>query len=118
MANTDDTQFPLSPVESTDRTIAGNVLSIDDLHDVFDTISTAADHWYNIGLALNVDVPTLSQIKAESSNSNRLQEMLTHWMQSGPSTTWQDIIDALSSQSVERSVAEEIGRLSNNTCTC
>ncbi len=101
---------------STDRTIGGNVLCIDDLHDVFDAVIDTADEWHNFGLALKVHEPTLRQIKANNGNSDCkacLRETLSHWLRNGQSTTWQDIIRALCSRSVDqRKIAENIGRLS------
>ncbi len=92
------------------------VLSIDDLHDVFDAVIDTADKWHNFGLALGVLEPTLKQIKANNGSSDCktcLRETLSHWLQNGQSTTWQDIIKALCSRSVEmRKIAENIGRLS------
>ncbi len=114
MADSGDTQFLFSPVESTDRTIGGNVLSIDNLYDVFDAVIDVAVLWYNFGLALKVREPTLRQIRANSRNlecTDYLREMLSHWLKNSESTTWQDIIDALCSRSVdERKIAKEIGR--------
>ncbi len=116
MANADDTQFPLSPVENTDRTIGGDILSIDDLHDVFDAVIDTADEWHNFGLALKVLEPTLRQIKANHRSSDCkacLRETLSHWLRNGQSTTWQDVIQALCSRCVDqRKIAEDIGRLS------
>ncbi len=120
MADSSDTQFPLSPVESTDRTIGGNMLSIDDLHDVFDAVIDAANKWYDFGLALKVLEPTLKLIEADRWSSDCktcLREMLSHWLRNGQSTTWQDITRALCSRSVDqRKIAEDItkniGRLS------
>ncbi len=113
MADSGDTQFLFSPVESTDRTIGGNVLSIDNLHDVFDAVIDMADEWYNFGLALKVLEPPLRHIKANHRSSDCkacLRETLSHWLRNGQSTTWQDVIQALCSRSVDqRKIAEDIG---------
>ncbi|XP_064398620.1 uncharacterized protein LOC135345186 isoform X3 [Halichondria panicea] len=99
---------------STDRTIGGNVLSIDDLHDVFDAVIYTADKWYYFGFALKVDEFTLRQIKANNGNSDCracLRETLSHWLRNGQSTTWQDIIRALCSRFVDqRKIAENIAQ--------
>ena len=116
MADSDYTQFPLSPMESTDCTIGGNVLSIDNLYEALDAVIDAADKWYSIGLALNVREPRLRQIQSNYWSSDCkacLREMLSHWLRNGQSTTWQDVIQALCSRSVDqRKIAEDIGRLS------
>ena len=116
MADSDDTQFPLSPMESTDHTIGGNVLSIDDLYEALDAVLDAADKWYNFGLALNLRETTLMHIEADHGSSDCktcLRETLSHWLRNSQSTTWQDVIQALCSRSVDqRKIAEDIGRLS------
>ena len=91
------------------------MLSIDNLHDVLNILIDAGDKWYNIGLALNVREPTLRQIRATFRSlgcTDCLREMLSHWLRNSRSTTWQNIVQALCSRSVDqRKLAEDIGRL-------
>ena len=94
------------------------MLSIDDLHHVLNILIDARHKWYNIGLALNVRELTLRKIRAnfqslECKDVDCLREMLSHWLRNSRSTTWQNIIRALCSRSVDqRKIAENIGRLS------
>ncbi len=115
MADPDDTPVvPPSPVENTtDPTfkVEGNFLSLYDLNPIFEALIAVAHTWYNLGLALGVHEPTLKEIEADYSKCrNRLREMLSHWLRNGSSITWQNIVRALCSQSVDqRKFAEEIG---------
>ncbi|XP_064398834.1 uncharacterized protein LOC135345359 isoform X2 [Halichondria panicea] len=103
-------------MESTDRTTGGNMLSIDDLHHVLNILIDARHKWYNIGLALNVRELTLRKIRAnfqslECKDVDCLREMLSHWLRNSRSTTWQNIIRALCSRSVDqRKIAENIAQ--------
>ncbi len=58
-----------------------NQLCIDDLQDVFSSLIKADKDWFELGLALGIQVDTLEGIKSrENSDKARLCEMLTHWL--------------------------------------
>ncbi len=60
------------------------------------------NNWFNLGLALGIQVGTLKGIKSnESNDQDRLREMLTHWLLSSPSRTWTDICNGLRSETVK-----------------
>ncbi len=91
-----------------------NTVSIEDLNNIFDTIFSIANVWYNFGLALGVRVHTLKRIEVDYFGRcvECLRETLSEWLQNDESTTWQDVIEALCSQTVgQRKIAKKIGRL-------
>ncbi len=57
-------------------------LYIKDLYEVFSQLMKAANEWYNLGLALDIEFETLKEINSNESSSNkaRLSEMMTHWL--------------------------------------
>ena len=74
-----------------------------DLHEVFSQLLKAANEWYNLGLALDIEFDTLKEINSnESTDKARLREMLTHWLLSSPSRTWSDICNGLRSETVQQ----------------
>ncbi len=64
----------------------------------------AANEWYNLGLALDIEFETLKEINSNESSSDkaRLSEMLTHWLLSSLSCTWSDICNGLRSETVKQ----------------
>ncbi len=79
------------------------LLIIGDLQEVFKSLITVTNDWFDLGLALGIKHNTLVGIKSgESSDKARLREMLTHWLQSSPSRTWSDICNGLRSETVQQ----------------
>ncbi len=80
-------------------------LCIEYLHEIFSQLIKAAKDWFDIGLALGIQVDTLEGIDSnKSSDKARLREMLTHWLQSSSSRTWSDICNGLRSDTVQQNV--------------
>ncbi len=80
-----------------------NQLCIDNLQDVFSLLINAEKCWFYLGLALHIKPGTLESIKSkESCNTDRLCEMLTHWLQFSSSRTWSDICNGLRSETVKQ----------------
>ena len=83
----------------------GNQLCIDDLQDVFSLLINAEKSWFCLGLTLHVKLGTLEGIRSkESCNTDRLCEMLAHWLRSSSSRTWSDIYNGLRSDTVKQDV--------------
>ncbi len=75
-------------------------LGINDVNNVYPALIDAANHWYDLGLALGTSVRKLDDIESNSKdNKTRLRKMLTHWLQSP--RTWTDICIGLRSKIVE-----------------
>ncbi len=80
-----------------------NQLCIDDLQNVFSLLIKATNDWYELGLALGIQVDALEGIDSNrNSDKARLREMLTHWLRSSPSRTWSDICNGLRSDTVKQ----------------
>ena len=81
----------------------GDVLSIEDLSEVYTKFFDARDKWFNIGLALNINFTALKSIKSEQhDNDDCLREMLAHRIQSGGPLTWADLSDCLRHPIIKR----------------
>ena len=95
-----------------------NQLCIDDLQDVFSLLINAKKSWFYLGLALHIKPGILEGIKSkESCNTDRLCEMLTHWLRSSSSRTWRDICKGLRSDTVKQDVlANKIKEKYKGTC--
>ena len=75
------------------------------MQDVFSLLINAEKYWFYLGLALHIKPGTLEGMKnKESCNTDRLCEMLTHWLRSSPSRTWSDICKGLRSDTVKQDV--------------
>ena len=85
-------------------------LKKDNLCTIHMELYNARKRWYDIGLALEVPVAVLDQIRQEfSSPSDCLLEVLKHWLQSSPLPTWEDVCAALRSRTVgERPLAQQL----------
>ncbi len=85
-----------------------NRLGTNDLKEVLSQLMDAINEWYNLGLALGVQVVTLRGIKSTENNiQDCLREMLTHWLGSSSSRTWSDICNGLRSDIVKKYVLAE-----------
>ena len=66
-------------------------------------LAEASDKWYQIGIQLDILSHTLKSIQKEHhEDKDRLMFMLEHWMTNGSEVTWESVINALISPSVER----------------
>ena len=86
--------------------LAGQQLSVDDLHVVMKELNDVRANWYSIGVQLEVSVGTLKAIKEQYLNnpSDCLREAFTTWLKSStPHSTWSKIVDALRSSTVVES---------------
>ncbi len=80
-----------------------NQLCTKDLQEVFSNLMEVVNNWFNLGLALGIQVDTLEGIDSnKNSNQDCLREMLTHWLRSSPSRTWSDICIGLRSDTVKQ----------------
>ncbi len=80
-----------------------NQLDQDQLGEVYESVFGAFNEWYNFGLSLGIGVNLLRGIQSRCfDNQTCLREMLTHWLQTSPSRTWNDLYNALSSKTVQR----------------
>ena len=78
-------------------------LCIEGLQDVYSLLIKAAKDWFDMGLALGIQVDILEGIDSNKhSDKARLREMLTHWLRSSPSRTWSDICNGLRSGTVQQ----------------
>ena len=110
-------------------TRSSGVLAPEDLREVFEALIDAQHEWDNIGLRLRVPQGKLDIIKEENENfKNRLRETLSYWLKNADSPTWDDLRNALRSQSVghellaknllqpHQSTLESTGKAAGNTC--
>ncbi len=82
-----------------------NQLCIDDLQDVFSLLINAKERWFYLGLALHIKPGLLEGVKSkESCSTDRLCEMLAHWLRSSPYRTWSNICNGLRSETVKQDV--------------
>ncbi len=80
-----------------------NQLCIEGLQNIYSLLIKAARDWFDMGLALGIQVDTLEGIDSnKNSDKARLREMLTHWLRSLPSCTWSDICNGLRSDTVKQ----------------
>ena len=76
-------------------------LSIHDLGDVWEAVFDSHHKWYEIGLKLKVSVDTLNSIMSEHSNpKDMLRETIKIWLKTATKPTWQILIHALKSRTV------------------
>ena len=85
-------------------------LSLNDLGLIQTEVFKARTKWYDIGLALKVDVSTLDSIDGQFDNhGDKLRETLKSWLRTSTELTWQAIVNALKSPAVAHSeLAENI----------
>ena len=80
-------------------------LSVDDLADVQRKLFAVRTEWYNLGLELGQRVPTLDSIDAKCSGdpSQCFRQVLAEWLKGvNPPPTWQAMVKALKSPTVEQ----------------
>ena len=78
-------------------------LTMNDLQLIQEAVFNARTEWYNIGLALEVDVATLDGIMIDGQHvkhKDKLRETLKTWLMTNPEPTWQAIVNALKSHVV------------------
>ena len=80
-----------------------NQLCIESLQDVYSLLIKASKDWFDMGLALGIQIDILEGIDSnKNSDKARLRDMLTHWLRSSPSRTWSDICNGLRSGTVQQ----------------
>jgi len=89
-----------------------------DLSTVREEIHDARIKWYDIGIELKVDVPTLKTIQSMYSNSQDcLREVITEWLKAvDPKPTWRSLVDALRKPVVEESKLAQA--IEGKYCSC
>lgn len=98
-----------------------NQLGTNNLQEILSELMDAINEWFNLGLALGIQGPTLKDIESnEKYNRDRLREMLVHWLRTSPSRTWRDICNGLRSNLVKHYIlADKIEKKYNNgKCDC
>ncbi len=67
--------------------------------------------WHTLGLSLGIDKDQLNIIEKDADGCKMcLEKTLTHWVNNDDSSTWQKIVNALCSETVNRrDCAEMIG---------
>ena len=87
-------------------------LSVDDLGEVQRKLFAVRNEWYNLGLELGQRAATLDSIDAKynSDPSQCFRQVLKEWLKGvNPPPTWQAMVNALKSPTVEQShLAEKI----------
>ena len=82
---------------------AGGTTSNLDLHQVLEEVIDAKAKWKFIGLKLGVPKGELDAIEySNSSIGQKLMETLDKWLQSGRSTTWKTLAEAMGAATVGR----------------
>ena len=78
------------------------VLTITDLQHVYEKLKSASPHWFDLGLALGLSHPDLTNINSEhrGNNVSCLREMLAKLL-STQHVTWSLLSDALKKPTVE-----------------
>ncbi len=80
-----------------------NQLYIEDLQDVYSLLFKKSKDWFELGLALGIQVDILEGIKFNENRLNvQFREMLAYWLRSSPSRTWSDICNGLRSDTVQQ----------------
>ncbi len=75
------------------------------MQEVLSHLKEAINVWFELGLALGIQVATLEDIECHTNhNRDGLRKMLTHWLQTSPSRTWSDICNGLRSDTVKQNV--------------
>ncbi|XP_064389495.1 uncharacterized protein LOC135337487 isoform X2 [Halichondria panicea] len=97
-----------------------NQLGTNNLQEILSELMDAINEWFNLGLALGIQGPTLKDIESnEKYNRDRLREMLVHWLRTSPSRTWRDICNGLRSNLVKHYIlADKIEKKYNNGQLC
>ena len=75
-----------------------DLLTVDDLYDVFDQLHEVRAKWYDLGGSLKLEVSTLDAIELEHRNTPHicLRKMISHWLrQVTPRPCWNAIVVAL-----------------------
>ncbi len=81
------------------------------LHELLQATWRASADWYTLGLSLGIDKDQLNIIEKDAVGCKMcLEKTLTHWLRNDDSPTWQKIVNALCSETVNRrDCAETIG---------
>ena len=89
---------------------SSTILTIDDLSDLLEMLSSVKHKCVYVGLKLGVSYPTIESItKQHATHLDQLREILQHRLKQVPHLTQHDILQALRSTTVEESVmASEI----------
>lgn len=88
-------------------------LTVDDLREVRKATFCLRSKWYDIGIELKMSTYDLDAIKVENPQNTKdcLTEMLKKWLSNANNPTWNNLVQALSSESVgEKKIAENIGK--------
>ena len=85
------------------------------LSKVQDLLWDARPDWFNLGLALGINVPTLRAIRQDNNNVTNpcFTEMLSEWLKMiDPLPTWEGLISALKQRSVgQKEVSKRVKQL-------
>jgi len=70
---------------------------------VWNEIHDARAKWYDIGIELKIDVPTLKNIKSTyTDNKDCFREVLKVWLKAvDPKPTWKALVDALKARVID-----------------
>jgi hypothetical protein len=74
-------------------------------------LTSASTHWFDLGLQLNIDYTTLTNIRQDSHHETRdcFREMLATWLRMTPNPSWEDLLAALKAPSVgHMALAEDL----------
>ena len=93
------------------------ILSINDLDEVYSATVDASSEWFELGLALKIQHPTLTNFRKDHHSSDKcLLEMLAHRLKLTPPLTWGHLCECLRKNTVNRhDVAEAITRKHTGT---
>ena len=82
------------------------ILTIEDLHELQNTIWEARTQWYNIGLGLGLSQGSLEAIQCNNRKcEDCFRDMLSKWLKKAhPRPTWSALAEALESPSVDYSL--------------
>lgn len=82
------------------------ILTIEDLREVQNTIWEARTQWYNIGLGLGLSLGSLEAIQCNNPKcEDCFRDMLSKWLKkANPRPTWSALAEALESPSVDYSL--------------
>ncbi len=83
------------------------------LREVQEATWRASSEWCSLGLALGIDKDRLKIIEKDADGCEMcLEKMLTYWLKNANPPTWQNIVNALCSGTVNRrECAETIGTI-------
>ena len=95
--------------------LSGNKLTSDDLGCILEEVLDVSAQWYNLGLQLKLGTGTLDSINKQFHDpKDQLRETLKTWLTTCSNTSWNDLTDALRSQSV--GATQLAGQLEKKYC--